>query len=60
MLEGTLSWGDYDFRKLQVKNYYIYFWINADKVVDDGQWNDSYSLGLIALKLFFRERIHRV
>ena len=32
----------------------------ANKVVDAGQWNNSYSLELIALKLFFGERIHRV
>lgn len=24
-------WGDLGFRKIRVKNYYIYFWINEDK-----------------------------
>ena len=24
-------WGDYGFRKVQVKNYYIYFWINEEE-----------------------------
>ena len=24
-------WGSYGFRKIRVKNYYIYFWINEEK-----------------------------
>ncbi len=24
-------WGSYGFRKIRVKNYYVYFWINEEK-----------------------------
>ena len=24
-------WGNYGFRKIRVKNYYVYFWINEEK-----------------------------